>query len=165
MWPGRVGVGERGRGTGEGALWGCSLTSSWPPLPCAASTPAWFFGRGGSCRGAGGGGWGALLSATRPGGRPSLGPGSTWWRGERKKRNMWGGSGPGMNERERKEQRCDSGPQREENRCRHRKPNSASRTHRQTDMYRVTHPDKGVRATHTLWSDQTDTAPHPVNPA
>jgi hypothetical protein len=55
-----------------------SLTSSWLLLPCAVSTPAWFFGRGGSCRGAGGGGWGALLSATRPGGRPSLGPGSTW---------------------------------------------------------------------------------------
>ena len=75
MWPSHWG--SRG-GTAQRAIWGCSLTSSWPPPPCAASTPAWFFGRGGSCRGAGGGGWGALLSATRPGGRPSLGPGSTW---------------------------------------------------------------------------------------
>lgn len=52
----------------------------------------------------------------------------------RKKRKMWGGWGPGMNEKERqrKEQRHDSGPQREENRWRHRKPTSASRTDRKT---------------------------------
>ena len=55
-----------------------------------------------------------------------------------------------MNERERKEQRCDSGPQRKENRWRHRKPNSASRTHRQTDRYRESHTlTKVFRATNT----------------
>lgn len=90
MWrsQGEAEVGRRG-----GSL-GCSLTSSWPPPPCVASTPAWFFGRGGSCRGAGGGGWGALLSATRPGGRPSLGPGSTWWGdGKEKKKDVgWVGA-------------------------------------------------------------------------
>lgn len=34
----------------------------------------------------------------------------------KKKRKMWDGWGPGMNERDRKEQRHDSGPQREVNR-------------------------------------------------
>lgn len=76
----------------------------------------------------------------------------------RKKRKMWGGWGPGMNERERererKERRCDLGPQRVENRWRQRKPNTTSRTHRQTDtegyVYTESHTlTKVFRATNT----------------
>lgn len=55
---------------------------------------------------------------------------------------------------EEKEQRCDSGPQRKENRWRLRKPNTASRTHRQTDMDRHVYTEshtltKVFRATNT----------------
>lgn len=48
---------------------------------------------------------------TLPGSRIHL-----WWGDGKKKRKMWDGWGPGMNERDRKEQRHDSGPQREVNR-------------------------------------------------
>lgn len=98
------------------------------------------------------------------GARPSLGPGSTWWRGERKKKYVGWNWGQEWSQ-ERRSRDVTQIPQREENRCRHRKPNSLLKAHRQTDMYRVTHPDKGVRATHTLWVIGRYSSPHPVNPA
>lgn len=87
MWPGRVGVGERD-GTGEGGALGLQPYLLLASSSLSASS-AWFFGRG-SCRGAGGGGLGALLSATRPGGDPPWVRIHLVERGKRKKKKYVG---------------------------------------------------------------------------